>query len=435
MGISSKPYMAEYVTAVALGATVEWYDFTIFSSLIAVISPLFFPSTSAIASAASFLVVFGIGFLARPIGGIVFGWIGDKVGRRAQFNGTIILFGVSTSLMGLLPTYASIGIWAGVLLVILRICQGLGLGGEFSGGGAFLAEYADDTNRGLITSFNSVTSTLAVVLGSVVILGLTGALGSNAFNQWGWRVAFLISALLTVVAVYFRFRARESPIFDGLKRERKVAKNPLAEGIKRNWKTMLIMIGYNAGPATTSTSTAGYGVMIFLTVVLKPPLSVWAATQLALVAFSVAALCYPLFGWLSDKFGSRKKVIMPSLIMGSIALYPLYLLVAYGSAIGSLPLQVIAVTLIAVSFASYNAPLTALWQEAFPHKVRATMVNLGYALALAIFGGFAPLIVTAISNAGGNWFFGLIWPTCVGIVAGIIGVIFVKETHNKLTVE
>jgi MFS family permease len=274
-----------------------------------------------------------------------------------------------------------------------------------------------------------------VVLGSVVILGLTGALGSIAFNQWGWRIAFLISALLTVFAVYFRYRARESPIFEGLKRERKVAKNPLAEGLKGSWKTMLIMIGYNSGTATLATSTAGYGVMIFLTVVLKPPLSLFSATQLALVAFSVAALCFPLFGWLTDKVGSRKKVMMPAIILGSIALYPLYLLVAYGAAIGSLPLQVIAVTLIVVSFASYNAPLTVLWQEVFPHKVRATMVNLGYALTLAIFGGFAPLMVTAISNAGGNWFYGLVWPTAVGIIAGIIGVIFVKETHNKLTVE
>src|SRR5689334_8987778 len=240
------------ILASALGTMIEWYDFYIFGSLAAVIALKFFPTENPTAALLSTLATFGAGFAARPFGALVFGRIGDLVGRKYAFLVTLLIMGGATTLIGLLPDYASIGILAPLILVLIRIIQGLALGGEYGGAAVYVAEHVPDNKRGFYTSFIQITATLGLFVSLIVILLVRGTMAPAAFNDYGWRIPFILSIFLVGISVYIRSKMKESPLFSKLKSEGKTSTAPIRDsfGTARNWRTFfIVLLGAAAGQA------------------------------------------------------------------------------------------------------------------------------------------------------------------------------------------
>src|SRR5919199_3663215 len=232
------------IAASSVGTMIEWYDFYIFGSLAVILAPLFYPGNDPVISFLSTLATFATGFLVRPFGALVFGRVGDIIGRKYAFLVTISLMGLSTFLIGLLPTYAQIGVLAPIILVLLRLLQGLALGGEYGGAATYIAEHAPDNRRGFYTSFIQTTATIGFFLSLLVVTVTRVALGDPAFRAWGWRIPFLLSALLVIMSYYIRLRLRESPLFARLKSAGKSSTAPLKDsfGNRRNWRLILLAL-------------------------------------------------------------------------------------------------------------------------------------------------------------------------------------------------
>jgi MFS family permease len=299
---------AMVVFASSLGTVFEWYDFYLYGSLAAIIAKQFFSGVNETAGFIFALAAFAAGFIVRPFGALVFGRLGDLVGRKYTFLITILIMGLSTFGVGLLPNYATIGIAAPVILVALRILQGLALGGEYGGAATYVAEHAPDNKRGLYTSWIQTTATLGLFLSLIVILTCRLTLGP-AFEEWGWRIPFLLSAILLAISVWIRLKLNESPVFKKMKEEGKASKAPLTEAFA-NWGNLKIVIlallGLTAGQAVV-WYTGQFYALFFLTQTLKvDPVSanLWIAASLAL-----GTPFFVFFGWLSDKIG-RKPIIM-----------------------------------------------------------------------------------------------------------------------------
>src|SRR5688500_3572004 len=228
------------ITASAVGTMIEWYDFYIFGSLATVISPLFYPKGNNTLALIAYLSTFAVGFVVRPFGALFFGRIGDLVGRKYAFLVTLLIMGGATSLIGFLPTYATIGIAAPIILLAIRILQGLALGGEYGGAAVYVAEHVPDAKRGFYTSFIQITATLGLFVSLAVILALQSMMSKDAFASWGWRIPFLLSILLVGLSLYIRLRMKESPIFQKLKQEGRTSVQPLKDsfGNRRNWKAI-----------------------------------------------------------------------------------------------------------------------------------------------------------------------------------------------------
>ncbi|WP_374332182.1 MFS transporter [Aestuariivirga sp.] len=299
---------AMVVFASSLGTVFEWYDFYLYGSLAAIIAKQFFSGVNETAGFIFALAAFAAGFIVRPFGALVFGRLGDLVGRKYTFLITILIMGLSTFGVGLLPTYAAIGIAAPVILVLLRILQGLALGGEYGGAATYVAEHAPDNKRGLYTSWIQTTATLGLFLSLLVILGCRTYFGPE-FDTWAWRIPFLLSAILLAISVWIRLKLNESPVFQKMKEEGKASKAPLTEAFA-NWGNLKIVIlallGLTAGQAVV-WYTGQFYALFFLTQTLKvDPVSanLWIAASLAL-----GTPFFIFFGWLSDKIG-RKPIIM-----------------------------------------------------------------------------------------------------------------------------
>jgi len=311
------------VFASSLGTVFEWYDFYLYGSLAAIISKQFFSGVNPTAAFIFALMAFAAGFAVRPFGAIFFGRLGDLVGRKYTFLITISIMGVSTFIVGLLPSYASIGIAAPIILVGLRLLQGLALGGEYGGAATYVAEHAPAGKRGLHTSWIQTTATLGLFLSLLVILGTRYFLGEEAFADWGWRVPFLISLLLLLVSVWIRLKLSESPTFQKMKDEGKGSKAPLTESFGKwsNLKIVLLaLFGLTAGQAVV-WYTGQFYALFFLTQSLK----VDAVTANLLIALSLAigTPCFILFGWLSDKIG-RKRIIMAGCLLAVFTYFPVF---------------------------------------------------------------------------------------------------------------
>src|SRR5690349_10849575 len=240
----STPGLVRVIVAAAVGTMIEWYDFYIFGSLATIISPLFYPSGNDSLALIAYLSTFAVGFVVRPFGALVFGRIGDLVGRKYAFLVTLVLMGGSTALVGLLPVYASIGLAAPIALLAIRIVQGLALGGEYGGAAVYVAEHVPDERRGFYTSFIQITATLGLFCSLVVILLVQKALTPEDFRAWGWRIPFLISIVLVALSLYVRLRMKESPIFEQIKRTGKTSATPLKEAFTEwgNLKRVLISL-------------------------------------------------------------------------------------------------------------------------------------------------------------------------------------------------
>jgi MFS family permease len=311
------------VFASSLGTVFEWYDFYLYGSLAAIISKQFFSGVNPTAAFIFALMAFAAGFAVRPFGAVFFGRLGDMVGRKYTFLITISIMGISTFIVGLLPSYASIGIAAPIILVGLRLLQGLALGGEYGGAATYVAEHAPAGKRGLHTSWIQTTATLGLFLSLLVILGTRTMLGEEEFSAWGWRIPFLISLLLLLISVWIRLKLSESPTFQKMKDEGKGSKAPLTESFGQwsNLKIVLLaLFGLTAGQAVV-WYTGQFYALFFLTQSLK--VDAFTANILIAVSLAIGTPCFILFGWLSDKIG-RKRIIMAGCALAVLTYFPVF---------------------------------------------------------------------------------------------------------------
>jgi MFS family permease len=311
------------IFASSLGTVFEWYDFYLYGSLAPIIAKQFFSGLDPGAAFIFALLAFAAGFIVRPFGALVFGRLGDMIGRKYTFLVTILLMGLSTFIVGILPSYASVGVAAPVMLIALRMLQGLALGGEYGGAATYVAEHAPHGKRGAYTSWIQTTATLGLFLSLVVILGTRTALGEAVFADWGWRIPFLLSIALLAVSVWIRLSMNESPAFKKIKEEGRSSKAPLSESFGR-WKNLkvviLALVGLTAGQAVV-WYTGQFYALFFLTQALK----VDGATANILIALSllIGTPFFIVFGWLSDRIG-RKPIIMAGCLVAALTYFPLF---------------------------------------------------------------------------------------------------------------
>ena len=311
------------IFASSLGTVFEWYDFYLYGSLAAIIAKQFFAGTDPNTAFIFALLAFAAGFLVRPFGAVVFGRLGDMVGRKYTFLVTILIMGASTFVVGLLPNYSSIGIAAPVILITLRILQGLALGGEYGGAATYVAEHAPDDKRGAFTAWIQTTATLGLFLSLMVILATRTAIGEEAFADWGWRIPFLVSIFLLGISVWIRLSMNESPAFQRMKDEGKISQAPLSEAFGQ-WKNLklviLALIGLTAGQAVV-WYTGQFYALFFMTQILK----VDGPTANILIAASllIGTPFFIVFGSLSDKIG-RKKIIMAGCVIAALTYFPIF---------------------------------------------------------------------------------------------------------------
>jgi MFS family permease len=311
------------IFASSLGTVFEWYDFYIYGTLGVILASKFFSGVAPTSAFIFTLLAFAAGFAVRPFGALVFGRLGDLVGRKYTFLVTMTLMGIGTFLIGVLPTYASIGIAAPILLIVLRLVQGLALGGEYGGAATYVAEHAPNGKRGLYTSWIQTTATLGLFMALLVILGIRTAMGEEAFNDWGWRIPFLLSALLLIVSIWIRLQLAESPAFQKMKNEGKQSKAPLKEAFG-NWTNgkiaILALLGATAGEAVVWYGGQFYA-LFFLTQTIK--VNPVTAQIMIVIALAIGTPFFIFFGWLSDKIG-RKPIMMAGFLLAVVTYFPLF---------------------------------------------------------------------------------------------------------------
>ena len=417
------------ITASSAGTMIEWYDFYIFGSLAAIISTQFYPEGNATANFLKTLATFAVGFAVRPFGALVFGRIGDLIGRKFAFLVTLLIMGGSTAAIGFLPSYHSIGIAAPIILVLLRLLQGLALGGEYGGAAVYVAEHAPDGKRGYYTSFIQTTATLGLFISLLVILIVRAAVGEEAFKQWGWRIPFLLSILLVAMSYYVRVRLKESPLFARMKEAGTTSRAPIRDsfGAWSNWRIfLLILFGATAGQAVV-WYTGQFYALFFLQTVLKVPLG--TAYKIVAVALLLGAPLFIVFGALSDRIG-RKRIMMTGNLLAALSYYPIY----HGMKLYSEPVNVVMLTLLVfiqvVFVTMVYGPIAAFLVEAFPARIRYTSMSLPYHFGNGWFGGFLPLIATAVVAKTGNIYAGLAYPIAVALITFVVGSLYLKETHT-----
>ncbi len=446
------------IFASSLGTLFEWYDFYLYGSLAVFFGSRFFPAQNPTAQLLASLATFGAGFAVRPLGALVFGHIGDLIGRRYTFLVTMATMGLSTALVGFLPTYQTIGIWATIILVALRLAQGLALGGEYGGAATYVAENVPDERRGYYTSYIQTTATLGFFASMAVIGGTRWFMGEEAFisgtGSWlaGWRIPFLFSFILLGVSLYIRLKLQESPLFTKLKTQGQVSRNPLKDSFTHpvNLRYVLLaLFGATAGQGVV-WYTGQFYALTFLLAVLKLH---WLPSYLIIsVALLLGTPFFLVFGHLSDRIG-RKKIMLWGCLLAALTYVPIYMAmkavtpalahgakavmlseIPYGSLlalIGLVLLQIIYVTMV-------YGPIAAFLVELFPTNIRYTSMSLPYHIGNGWFGGFLPLIATALTASvaakqafGANAIYaGLLYPVAIALVTLVVGGIFIKETRS-----
>ena len=309
------------IVAAAVGNVIEWYDFYIFGSLAAVLSVKFFEKSHPVAALLSTIALFTAGFLVRPLGAFLFGWLGDRVGRKYTFLITLSGMGLGTGLIGLIPTFQSIGLAAAFILFGLRMIQGLCLGGEYGGAITYVAEHVPDDRRGYYTGWLQTSPTLGIIVSMAVIVGTRAYFGSDAFNEWAWRIPFLVSFILVAIAIYIRLQLQETPIFEEIRAKGLTSRNPWKEAFgSANIQFVLIASLVVIGEGVVWYSSQ-FWALYFLQQVSK--MDVVTSSYLLGLALLIAAPTLILFGWLSDLIG-RKPVILSGFLLAALTYYPLY---------------------------------------------------------------------------------------------------------------
>jgi MHS family shikimate/dehydroshikimate transporter-like MFS transporter len=381
--------MNSIVFASCFGTIIEWYDFLIYATAATLVfNKAFFPTFDPLAGTLAALGSYAVGFLARPLGGALFGHFGDRLGRKSMLVLTLFIMGVSTFCIGLLPTYASIGVFAPILLVMLRIVQGIGLGGEWGGASLMVLEHAPADRRGFYTSFVQIGFPIGLVLATLAF-GLAAKLPEADFASYGWRIPFLVSIVLLGVGTFVRSRVPETPVFEGLKKRDGLSDNPVGEAVTRNTKTFLIAVGLKLSEVSWV-----YMLTVFVVGYATGKLGLSKAMMLDAVLYAalLELVSLPLFGWLSDRVGRRPFYILGALFTIAFA-FPLFWMVDSKSTV-----LIFAAVMIAMNFGHgmMFGLESCYFPELFGPRVRYSGASFGFQASAAIGGGFAPIIATAL---------------------------------------
>lgn len=372
------------LAGVSAGNFVEWYDFAIYAYSATVIAKLFFPSGNDTVALLGTLAVFGVTFLTRPAGGVFFGRLGDRIGRRNTLVAILTLMGVSTTLIGLLPTYEQIGVAAPILLTVLRLCQGFSGGGESSGGATFLSEYAPHGRRGMWSGLSNSTQTIPFAVAALLVLGISSWLGDAAYTGWGWRLPFLVAAPFALVGLFLRMRLEDTPVFRSLEDNQTIAHAPLRTVLRDYRREVVVLIGIASLNAVAFYTMSSYFSTYLQEVVKASPTTALVSNSIALLAYS---LLIPLAGMVGDRFG-RKRVIRTGAIAFALLAVPGYLV----AGAGGLGLAIVGQLLLTVPLVTVASVVAVGQAELFPAAVRYTGAALGYNIAYAVFGGSAPFV-------------------------------------------
>ncbi|HSB26813.1 MAG TPA: MFS transporter, partial [Pyrinomonadaceae bacterium] len=467
----------QIITASAVGTMIEWYDFYIFGSLATTISPLFYPSGNDTLALIAYLSTFAVGFVVRPFGALFFGRIGDLVGRKYAFLVTLLIMGGATASIGFLPTYPTIGIAAPIILLVIRILQGLALGGEYGGAAVYVAEHVPDEKRGFYTSFIQITATLGLFVSLIVILFVQSLMSAQTFSSWGWRVPFLLSLLLVGVSLYMRMRMKESPIYVQIKGAGMTSAQPLKDAFTQweNLKRVLIsLFGATAGQGVV-WYTGQFYALFYLQTILK--VNGRSANYIVAIALLLGMPLFVFFGALSDRHG-RKRIMLIGCLLAAISYLPIYHAMQHvaGSNVataisqkhpvtGAITLtpqtvvngvltpakevlpyssfgdfikqstawELIMLVFIQVVFVTMvYGPIAAYLVEAFPARIRYTALSLPYHIGNGVFGGLLPLVGLSVIAQTGNIYAGLYYPIAVASITFVVGSLLLRETKHTL---
>jgi MFS family permease len=475
VGTTADYSIRKVIAASAVGTMIEWYDFYIFGSLATVISPLFYPRGNDTLALIAYLSTFAVGFVVRPFGALFFGRIGDLVGRKYAFLITLLIMGGATALIGFLPTYETIGMAAPVMLLLIRVLQGLALGGEYGGATVYVAEHVPDHKRGFYTSFIQITATLGLFVSLAVILVVQNSMSRESFAAWGWRVPFIASIVLLGISLYIRLRMKESPIFQYIKTAGMTSATPLKEAFTQwpNLKRVLIsLFGATAGQGVV-WYTGQFYALFYLQAVLR--VNATSANYVVAAALLLGMPFFVFFGALSDRIG-RKWIMMAGCLIAVVSYIPIYRAMqeAAGSNVvtaisqrnpvtGAISLtpqtmangelvtaaevlpftdlatlaadpiaaKLVLLVFIQVIFVTMvYGPIAAYLVEAFPAKIRYTALSLPYHIGNGVFGGLLPLIGLSIVARTGNIYAGLYYPIAVASITFVVGSLLLPETRG-----
>ena len=454
------------IMASSVGTMIEWYDFYIFGSLAAILSPKFYPPGNETFQYVAYLATFAVGFLVRPFGALFFGRIGDLVGRKYAFLVTLSIMGFSTFAIGLLPSYATAGWFAPIVLLLIRVLQGLALGGEYGGAAVYVGEHVPDNKRGFYTSFIQITATLGLFVSLIVILVTQNAMSKEDFAAYGWRIPFLISIILVMISLYIRLKMKESPIFAQLKSAGMTSTQPLKDAFTKwpNLKNVLIsLFGATAGQGVI-WYTGQFYALFYMQTILK--VNVKSANVVVAIALLLGMPFFTVVGALSDRIG-RKKLMMAGCLLGVLTYIPIYkameraagndvvtvkssrnkvtgqisltamttdatgaLVAAKEAPNPNLTMLVLLVFVQVLYVCLVYGPIAAYLIEAFPAKIRYTSLSLPYHIGNGVFGGLLPLIGLSSVAATGNIYAGLYYPMIVAGMTFIVGSVLLKETQG-----
>jgi MFS family permease len=417
------------IVAASVGNVIEWYDFYIFGSLAAVLSVKFFEQSHPVAALLSTIALFTAGFLIRPLGAFLFGWMGDRVGRKYTFLVTLSGMGLGTGAIGLIPTYDSIGLTAAFLLFGLRMIQGLCLGGEYGGAITYVAEHVPDDSRGYYTGWLQTSPTLGIVVSLAVIIATRTYFGNQVFDEWAWRIPFLVSFLLVAIAIYIRLQLQETPIFQEIKARGQMTRNPWKEAfLSSNIKYILIATVVLIGQGVVWYS-GQFWALYFLQQVSK----VDALTSAYIVgaALLIATPSLIFFGWLSDQIG-RKPVILGGMLLAAITYYPLYLWLGRVTQPGNInhPIAIFIIFILVCYVGMVYGPVGAFLAEYFPGRIRYTSVSVPYHIGNGWGGGLVPFITSAAFATTGSIGYALIYPIAVPAVCFVLALFLMPETRK-----
>ena len=428
----NSPSYPKIATAACFGTFLEWYDFLTFATLAVAFAPLFFPSSDPTTGLLASLATFGAGMVVRPLGAAFFGSLGDRIGRRPVFLITITLMGGATFAVGFLPTYEQIGIWAPILLVSLRLLQGLSAGGEIGGSAVYLTEHAGNSNRGLKTSVLQLMGPLGMMVSTLQLVLLNQFLDPVSFKEWGWRVPFWFSIILLLVALKVRMTLEETPIFKEMLAKGQTSKSPLRDNFrdKETRKQMfLLFFCISAGGSVLFFCVQVYtGIFMKSALQMNPQIVDTLTITATLVLFPLTILS----GALSDRIG-RRPVVISGLLLGTILIQPAYQFLQALSQQSSPDYFLMAATLVTITLplALVIGPQTALLAELFSAKTRNSAATLPHNLAAGWIGGLLPLIVTWLNKEFSSQLAGLWYPTIFLAIAAGLAIFFLPETKNK----
>ncbi|MEM3204545.1 MAG: MFS transporter [Saccharolobus sp.] len=420
------------IIAASFGMALEWYDFFTYGYVATILASLFFPEINPIAGLLATYVTFFIGFLGRPLGGIVFGYLGDRVGRRYSLVFTVLLTGFSVFFIGLLPTYYQIGLLAPILLALLRFLVGIALGGEWGGAFSLTSEYVSPNKRGLYAGVLQSTVSIASLLVTGIILVITALVGTRGFENFGWRIVFIIGLAIALVGLVIRLRIEDSPVFRKLQGEGKISKNPLAEVIRNYWKPIvagLIIVGIINGAwyYTNFTFSIAYATTIAKSF-HQPYVTSQAVTFAIFIASIIGIFASIAFGYLSDIIGRKKQIIINSIIAIVLA-FPYYYLLLQGNILATTSSILIGSLLI---YYLAGAITPAFLVELFPPKVRYTGISIAYQIGVGFIGGLTPFILTYLVYATRSLLSPVYFTIITGIIVLGITLTLVKETKGNI---